>query len=110
MSKSDRFSFSRAVLTAALLLLAAAFLFPIIIVLINSFKSRFSINDAPFSLPNAQNFAGLENYINGIADTSFFSAFGYSLFITVFSVDVISQNVSFSQALRAMRASSYAVV
>lgn len=76
-------------LTALLLLLALAFIFPIIIVAVNSFKSRFSINDTPFTLPNADTFVGFENYVRGIADTDFLSAFGYSLFITVFSVIVI---------------------
>lgn len=70
-------------------LLALAFLLPIIIVLLNSFKGQFYISDSPFALPNATTFAGLENYINGIAKTGFTEAFFYSLFITVFSVLVI---------------------
>lgn len=70
-------------------LLAMAFLLPIIIVLLNSFKGQFYISDSPFALPNAATFAGLENYINGIAKTGFTEAFFYSLFITVFSVLVI---------------------
>lgn len=70
-------------------LLALAFLLPIIIVLLNSFKGQFYISDSPFALPNAATFAGLENYINGIAKTGFTEAFFYSLFITVFSVLVI---------------------
>lgn len=70
-------------------LLALAFLLPIIIVLLNSFKGQFYISDSPFALPNAATFAGLENYINGIAKTGFIEAFFYSLFITVFSVLVI---------------------
>lgn len=70
-------------------LLALAFLLPIIIVLLNSFKGQFYISDAPFALPNTATFAGLENYMNGIAKTGFIEAFFYSLFITVFSVAVI---------------------
>lgn len=70
-------------------LLALTFLLPIIIVLLNSFKGQFFISEAPFALPNATTFAGLENYLNGIAKTGFVSAFAYSLFITVFSVGVI---------------------
>ena len=34
-------------------------------------------------------FVGLENYVNGLAKTGFFQAFGWTLFITVFSVAVI---------------------
>ena len=66
--------------------MAAVFLFPIIIVLINSFKLKFSIASAPFVFPTAETFTGLENYIVGINSTGFLSAFGWSLFITVFSV------------------------
>ncbi|MBO5755566.1 MAG: carbohydrate ABC transporter permease [Clostridia bacterium] len=73
-------------LTAFLSLLSAAFLMPIIVVLFNSFKGEFYISDAPFVLPNADTFAGLANYIAGVRKTDFFRAFGYSLFITVFSV------------------------
>ena len=71
------------------LILAILFLSPIFIVLMNSFKGRFFISDTPFALPNAQTFVGLKNYTSGIAKTGFIPAFGYSLFITVFSVGAI---------------------
>ncbi len=69
--------------------LSFAFLIPIITVLANSFKDKFSISQSPFVLPNATTFSGVENYINGINDTGFISALFWSLFITVFSVAVI---------------------
>lgn len=69
-----------------LIIAAAVFLFPIVIVLMNSFKYKFSISQTPFLPPNTETFSGLSNYFSGIADTGFFSAFGWSLFITVFSV------------------------
>ena len=78
-----------AAVSALLVLLAAAFFAPIFIILMNSFKGRFFISDAPFALPDAQTFTGIENYINGIEKTGYSSAFGYSVFITVFSVLVI---------------------
>ena len=84
---------SRSVNSAAiftlLIILAAAFLFPIVMVRINSFKGRFFISTEPFSLPTGETFVGLENYISGLQKTGFFNAFGYSLFITVFSVAAI---------------------
>lgn len=67
-------------------LLAVAFLAPVFIVLINSFKSPFSITSSPFTFPTGINFVGFQNYANGIQKTGFIQAFGYSLFITVFSV------------------------
>lgn len=72
-----------------LLLLALLFLAPIFIVLMNSFKGQFYISDTPFLLPTAEMFVGFKNYITGIEKINFFSAFGYSLFITVFSVAAI---------------------
>ena len=72
-----------------LTVLAVLFLVPILIVLMNSFKGRFFISDTPFALPDAQTFIGLKNYTTGIAKTGFIQAFGYSLFITVFSVAAI---------------------
>jgi raffinose/stachyose/melibiose transport system permease protein len=72
-----------------LLVLSIVFLIPIVTVVINSFKDKFSIGQEPFILPNSNTFAGIENYINGINDTGFISAFFWSLFVTVFSVAVI---------------------
>ena len=73
----------------ALIILAALFLVPIFLVLINSFKSRFYISSAPFDLPDSTTFAGLENYISGLSSSGFAAAFLRSVFITVFSVAVI---------------------
>lgn len=72
-----------------LLIVSLLFLIPIVTVISNSFKDKFSISQAPFVLPNGTTFAGIENYISGIADTGFISAFFWSLFITVASVAVI---------------------
>ncbi len=78
------------VLTCLLILLAVFFLSPILIVLMNSFKSKLFISNEPFALPNADTFSGSENYLNGAQKIKFFNAFGYSLFITVISVIGIS--------------------
>ena len=69
--------------------LAIVFIFPVIIVVINSFKTKFSISSDPFSIPLAEKFVGFSNYKVGIENTGFPSAFGWSLFITVFSVAAI---------------------
>lgn len=80
---------SKPILFLFLLVLAIAFMLPILIVLMNSFKGKFFISDAPFTLPNGDTFVGLENYTSGIQKIGFFSAFGMSLFITVCSVAAI---------------------
>lgn len=72
-----------------LLAVCALFLFPVFIVVMNSFKSKFYISAEPFKLPTGETFAGLTNYIDGLSKTGFFSAFITSLFITVCSVGAI---------------------
>lgn len=69
--------------------LSLLFIYPIFIVFINSFKGKLYISDAPFQMITAGNFAGLSNYGVGISRTGFPQAFGFSLFITVFSVVII---------------------
>lgn len=76
-------------LTALLTLLAVMFIFPILVVFINSFKTKFSIMGTPFKLPTAETFAGLDNYITGIQTAGIPAAFGRSVFITAGSVLVL---------------------
>lgn len=80
---NNGFSFS------VLLLLSFIFLFPIYLVVMNSFKSRFNIVSDPFSLPDSDTFVGIENYINGIETSGILSAFLRTLIITVGSVVAI---------------------
>ncbi|MDY3791471.1 MAG: carbohydrate ABC transporter permease [Oscillospiraceae bacterium] len=69
-----------------MILLSAVFLFPIAIVFMNSFKTKFSIMGSPFRLPDKDTFAGLDNYITGITTAGIGGAFLRSVFITVLSV------------------------
>lgn len=72
-----------------LLIFSVLFLFPVFIVLINSFKLKFSIAATPFVLPTHETFTGFSNYTVGIKNTGFPMAFFWSLFITFFSVAAI---------------------
>lgn len=72
-----------------LLIFSVLFLFPVFIVLINSFKLKFSIASTPFVLPTRETFTGFSNYTVGVKNTGFPMAFFWSLFITVFSVAAI---------------------
>lgn len=74
------------IITSIITLTALAFLAPILIVLMNSFKGQFYISDQPFTLPTAETLVGFKNYINGMQKTGFLKAFGYSLQITIPSV------------------------
>lgn len=81
--RSDIFSF------IIMIILSAVFLFPIAVVFMNSFKTKFSIMGSPFKLPNSTTFAGFDNYITGISSAGMGGAFVRSLFITVFSVAIL---------------------
>ena len=80
---------SNTIIFILLCIIAITFAAPVLIVLMNSFKTKFSISQTPFLLPDSETFAGLENYTSGIANTGFFTAFMWSVFITVFSVIAI---------------------
>ncbi len=72
-----------------LTVLAVAFLVPIALVIMNSFKNKLYISDQPFALPGEGTFVGFSNYIEGLTKIKFWNSIGYSLFITVFSVIII---------------------
>ena len=80
---SNYFSFS------FLLLLSLVFLFPLYLIIANSFKSKFNIISEPFVFPNKDTFVGFENYINGINSSGILGAFIRTLIITVGSVGAI---------------------
>lgn len=69
--------------------LSVLWIFPIVLVFINSFKKKAYISRAPFEIPTDKMFVGWDNYINGIEKTNLIEAFGCSIFITVFSVAAI---------------------
>ena len=76
-------------LTVIFTVLSLLYLYPIILVFINSFKKKAYISKAPFEIPTGKMYVGLENYIRGIKQTGLIQAFGWSLFITILSVAVI---------------------
>lgn len=77
------------ILTFVFMLISLIYVFPIVLVLINSFKKKAYISRKPFAIPTGKMYVGLENYVNGIKKTGFIDAFWTSLFITVLSVAVI---------------------
>ena len=85
MEKKNKITFATLIFS----ILSIAWLAPIFIVLVNSFKKKTYISKTPFSIPRGKAFVGLKNYVSGIQKIGFFQAFGYSLWITVASVIVI---------------------
>lgn len=80
---------SRTFQTALLIVLTAIFIFPILLVFMNSFKSRLYVSTDPFALPTGAMFVGFENYIRGITSSGFFISFIRSVWITIASVMLI---------------------
>ena len=79
--------YTKWIIFAILLVVAAFIIFPILVVVMNSFKANLFISSSgAFKLPDAQSFVGFGNYVSGVGKINFFSAFGYSLWITVASV------------------------
>ena len=75
------------IVTIIMTLMALSFVYPIFMVLINSFKANTSIStDSVFQLPTKESFVALENYIYALESKGFFDSLVYSLFITVSSV------------------------
>ena len=77
------------ILTVVFTIISLFYVYPIFLVLLNSFKKKAYISRKPFAIPTGKMFVGLQNYVNGIAKTGFFQAFLCSLFITICSVAVI---------------------
>ena len=83
-------SVGRIILFVFLILLALAWIYPVYLILINSFKNNNAITTSGvFDLPTAQTFGGLSNFSNAINSQGFLVSLGYSTLITVTSVAAI---------------------
>lgn len=82
---------SKMALTVAFTVICIVYVLPILIVLMNSFKSNAAVNTETFALPNEDSFVGLQNYIKGMTfgNYPFIKAVLYSLFITLASSALI---------------------
>ena len=78
-------------LTVVFTVICVIYVLPILIVLINSFKTNAAVNTETFALPNSDTFMGLQNYVKGMPFGSypFIKAVFFSLFITVVSSGLI---------------------
>ena len=78
------------ILTVIMTLLSLLWIYPIVLILLNSLKTEGSFTTSTvFRLPTAETFAGLRNYVYGVTKMGFLSSLGYSLLITITSVFLI---------------------
>ena len=88
LSKSQR---NKNLPTVLFAVIAILYVMPIVIVLINSFKSNSGINTQTFALPNAETFMGFDNYVKGVTfgNYNFWKCVEYSFTITILSTALI---------------------
>ena len=77
------------IFTAIFSIISIGYIFPILLVFINSFKKKAYISRKPFDSPNGKMYVGLENYVRGIKQANFFEGAKWSTVITVGSVFLI---------------------
>ena len=70
-------------------IISLAWLFPIVLVVINSFKQKAYISRNAFSIPTGKAFVGLQNYTRGIKRTNLIESFGWTVVVTVGAVLLI---------------------
>lgn len=77
------------VFTVIFSIISIGYIFPILLVFINSFKKKAYISRKPFDIPTGKMYVGLENYFRGIKQANFFEGAKWSTVITVGSVFLI---------------------
>ena len=65
-SLAKRHERSKTVMTVAFAVICVIYVLPILIVLMNSFKTNAAVNTETFALPNSDTFVGFQNYVKGM--------------------------------------------
>ena len=78
-----------ALLTTIFSIISVVYMFPILLVLMNSFKKKAYISRKPFAIPSGNMYVGLDNYFRGVIQANFFEGAKWSLVITVGSIFLI---------------------
>ena len=78
-----------ALLTTIFSIISVVYMFPILLVLMNSFKKKAYISRKPFAIPTGKMYVELDNYFRGVKQANFFEGAKWSLVITVGSVFLI---------------------
>ena len=81
----------KTLLTILFTLISVVYVFPVLMVLINSFKLNTFVKTDTFSIPNGESFAGWDNFIKGMTfgGYPFWKSVFYSVVITVSSTALI---------------------
>ncbi len=83
--------FGKALLTLLFTLISLIYVFPVLMVVVNSFKLNTFVKTETFAFPNAETFSGWDNFIKGMTfgGYPFWKSVVYSVVITVLSTALI---------------------
>ena len=83
--------YGKTALTVFFALLSVVYVFPVFMVVVNSFKLNTFVKTETFAMPNAETFAGWDNFIKGMTfgGYPFINSVFYSVVITVLSTVLI---------------------
>ena len=90
MIRQKKIPVARCLLTGFFIALSLAYVFPVFMVLVNSFKINTFVKTETFAFPTIESFAGWDNFITGITlGGSFWKSAFFSAFITIVSTGLI---------------------
>ena len=83
--------YGKALLTLLFTLISVMYVFPVLMVVVNSFKINTFVKTETFAMPNAESFAGWDNFIKGMTfgGYPFWKSVFYSVVITLLSTALI---------------------
>ena len=83
--------YGKTLLTILLTAVSIAYVFPVFMVVVNSFKLNTFVKTETFAMPNAETFAGWDNFIKGMTfgGYPFYKSVLYSVVITIMSTVLI---------------------
>ena len=83
--------FGKTLTTVLFSLLSVVYVFPVLMVLVNTFKKNTFVKTDTFSMPNAESFAGFDNILTGVTfgGYPFSSSVLYSIIITLLGTALI---------------------
>ena len=91
LSDFQKRRYGKALLTLLFTLISVAYVFPVLMVVVNSFKLNTFVKTETFAFPTAESYAGWDNFIKGMTfgGYPFWKSVFYSVVITVSSTALI---------------------
>ena len=90
---NKNFHIGKIVLSICFAIISVLWVFPVIVVILNSFKVNTFVKTNTFSIPSGEMFAGFKNFITGMTlgtNVPFYLSALYSFIITILSTEMAS--------------------